>query len=166
MSKCLGRDISVRQHSKSEHWAPCHIQTPSRYDWKRLKATLSPNQTNKRLIFWLISCVPVIYILKTVRLKNIILRILVPCDTNLFSKDLLGYRAIRGPQNGRSGSWEIDWYCIRVMGERLILSVMVFSRNVTRVEKVMCPFVPELKRVGGWGGGERGGEVGDLSMKL
>ena len=45
MSKCLGRDISVRQHSKSEHWAPCHIQTPSRYDWKRLKATLSPNQT-------------------------------------------------------------------------------------------------------------------------
>ena len=47
MSKCLGRDISVRQHSKSEHWAPCHIQTPSRYDWKRLKATLSPNQTNK-----------------------------------------------------------------------------------------------------------------------
>ena len=46
MSKCLGRDISVRQHSKSEHWAPCHIQTPSRYDWKRLKATLSPNQTN------------------------------------------------------------------------------------------------------------------------
>ena len=48
MSKCLGRDISVRQHSKSEHWAPCHIQTPSRYDWKRLKATLSPNQTNKQ----------------------------------------------------------------------------------------------------------------------
>ena len=30
MSKCLGHDISVRQHSKSEHWAPCHIQTPSR----------------------------------------------------------------------------------------------------------------------------------------
>ena len=47
MSECLGRDISVRQHSKSEHWAPCHIQTPSRYDWKRLKATLSPNQTNQ-----------------------------------------------------------------------------------------------------------------------
>ena len=50
MSKCLGRDISVRQHSKSEHWAPCHIQTPSRYDWKRLKATLSPNQTNKQIL--------------------------------------------------------------------------------------------------------------------
>ena len=27
-------DISVRQLSKSEHRAPCHIQTLSQYDWK------------------------------------------------------------------------------------------------------------------------------------
>ena len=32
MSKCLGCDISVRQQSKIEHLAPCHIQAPSRYD--------------------------------------------------------------------------------------------------------------------------------------
>ena len=33
---------SVRQHYKSEHWAPCHTQTPSRYDcWKRPKAIIN-----------------------------------------------------------------------------------------------------------------------------
>ena len=43
--QCLGRDISVRQHSKSEHLTSYHIQTPSQYDWRLLKATFSPKQT-------------------------------------------------------------------------------------------------------------------------
>ena len=47
MSKWLGRDISVRQHCKSEHWAPCHILTPSGYDCKRLKATLTLSTLGK-----------------------------------------------------------------------------------------------------------------------
>ena len=38
---CLRHDISVRQHSKSEHWAPCPIHTLPRYDW------IKPKQTNK-----------------------------------------------------------------------------------------------------------------------
>ena len=46
MSKCLGPDISVRQHSKSEHWAPCHSQTPSRYDWKIVESNVKP-KSNK-----------------------------------------------------------------------------------------------------------------------
>ena len=49
MSKCLGRDISVRQHSKSEHWVPC--QTTGDMTESLLKATLSPNQTNKNLVW-------------------------------------------------------------------------------------------------------------------
>ena len=46
---CLRHDISVRQHSKSEHWAPCHIQTPSRYDWKIVASNVRPKnkQTNR-----------------------------------------------------------------------------------------------------------------------
>ena len=47
MSKCLGHDISVRQHSKSEHWAPCHIQTPSQYDWKIVESDVKP-KSNKQ----------------------------------------------------------------------------------------------------------------------
>ena len=51
MSKCLERDISVRQHSKRKHWAACHIQTPSRYDWKIVESEVKPKwikQTNKK----------------------------------------------------------------------------------------------------------------------
>ena len=48
MSKCLGHDISVRQHSKSEHWAPCHIQTPSRYDWKIVESDVKPKSNKQR----------------------------------------------------------------------------------------------------------------------
>ena len=44
MSKCLGRDISVRQHSKSEH-SSRHRRDMSE---RLLKATLSPNQTSKQ----------------------------------------------------------------------------------------------------------------------
>ena len=40
--KCLGHDTSVRQHNKSEHWAPCRNQTRSTE--KCLKATLNPNK--------------------------------------------------------------------------------------------------------------------------
>ena len=49
MSKCLGHDIPVRQHSKSEHWAPCYIQTPSRYDSKTVESDVKPksNKQNK-----------------------------------------------------------------------------------------------------------------------
>ena len=48
MSKCLGRDISVRQHSKSEHSAPCLIQTPSRYDRKIVESDVK-SKSNKCL---------------------------------------------------------------------------------------------------------------------
>ena len=48
MSKCLGCDISVRQHSKSEHWAPCHIQIPSWYDWKIVESDVKP-KSNKHI---------------------------------------------------------------------------------------------------------------------
>ena len=40
---CLGHDISVRQHSKNEHWAPYHIQTQSRYDWKVVENDVNPS---------------------------------------------------------------------------------------------------------------------------
>ena len=33
---------------KSEHWAPCHIQTPSRYDWKIVESDVKPI-SNKQL---------------------------------------------------------------------------------------------------------------------
>ena len=41
----MGRDISVRQHSRREHWAPCHIQASSRYDWKIVESDVNPNKT-------------------------------------------------------------------------------------------------------------------------
>ena len=47
---CQGRDISVRQHSKSEHWAPFHIQTSSQYYWKIIESDViypDPNITNQ-----------------------------------------------------------------------------------------------------------------------
>ena len=47
MSKSLGHDISVRQHSKSEHLAPCHIQAPLRYDWKIVESDVKP-ESNKQ----------------------------------------------------------------------------------------------------------------------
>ena len=61
MSKCLGHDISVRQHSKSEHWAPCHIQTPSRYDWKIVESDVKPKsnkQTKPNFAYILHLCWP------------------------------------------------------------------------------------------------------------
>ena len=48
MSKCLGHHMSVRQHSKSEHCAPCHIQTASRYDWKIVESDVKP-KSNKQI---------------------------------------------------------------------------------------------------------------------
>ena len=56
--KCLGSDISARQHSeKCEHWAPCHIQISPQYDWKFVEWPIAPiNQPNKcnngSLCFW------------------------------------------------------------------------------------------------------------------
>ena len=44
--KCLGHDTSVRQHYKSEHWAPCHNQTPSWYDWKIVESDVKPEYTH------------------------------------------------------------------------------------------------------------------------
>ena len=43
--KCLVHDTSVRQHYKSEHWAPCHNQTPLLYDWKIVESDVKPKQT-------------------------------------------------------------------------------------------------------------------------
>ena len=51
MSKCLGCDISVRQHSKSEHWAPCHIQTLSQYGWKIVESDFKPKSNKQNLKF-------------------------------------------------------------------------------------------------------------------
>ena len=57
---CPRCDMPVRQHSKSEHWPPCHIQTPSRYNWRLLKATLSLNKIiiiiNKTFFFHVEIC--------------------------------------------------------------------------------------------------------------
>ena len=44
--KCLGHYTSVRQLYKSEHWAPCHHQTPSWYYWKIVESDVKPEQTN------------------------------------------------------------------------------------------------------------------------
>ena len=45
-------------HSKSEHWVPCHIQTPSRYDWKIVE---SDSKTDVSLydpdLYFTIECV-------------------------------------------------------------------------------------------------------------
>ena len=38
--RCLGHDTSVRQHYKSEHWAPCLNQTSSWYDWKNVESDI------------------------------------------------------------------------------------------------------------------------------
>ena len=43
--KCLVHDISVRQHYKSAHWAPCSNQTLSWYDWKIVESDVKPEQT-------------------------------------------------------------------------------------------------------------------------
>ena len=43
--KCLGHDTSVRQHYRSEHWAPCRNQTQSWYDWKIVESDVEPEQT-------------------------------------------------------------------------------------------------------------------------
>ena len=48
MSKCLGHDISVRQHSKSEHELPATSRHRRDMTERLLKATLSPFQTNKQ----------------------------------------------------------------------------------------------------------------------
>ena len=40
--KCLGHDTSVRQHYKSEHWAPYRNQTPS---WNEWQSDVKPEQT-------------------------------------------------------------------------------------------------------------------------
>ena len=44
----LGHATAVRQHYKSERWAPCGNQTPSWYDWKVVKATLNPNKQQQK----------------------------------------------------------------------------------------------------------------------
>ena len=38
----LGGDISVKQHSKSEHWAPCYIQTLLQYDLEIVENDVKP----------------------------------------------------------------------------------------------------------------------------
>ena len=38
-----GLDISIGQPYKSEQWAPCHIQTPSRYDLKIFESDVKPD---------------------------------------------------------------------------------------------------------------------------
>ena len=43
--KCLGHDTLVRQHYKSEHWAPCRNQTLLWYDWKIVESDVKPEQT-------------------------------------------------------------------------------------------------------------------------
>ena len=40
------QDISVKQHYKSEHWAPCRNQTRSWYDWKIVESDVKLEQTN------------------------------------------------------------------------------------------------------------------------
>ena len=41
--KCLG------QHSKSEHCAPCPIQTPSRYDWTMVESDVKSNKQKQTI---------------------------------------------------------------------------------------------------------------------
>ena len=36
----------MRQHYKSEHWAPCSNQTPSWYDWKIVESNVKPEFTH------------------------------------------------------------------------------------------------------------------------
>ena len=39
-------DMILRQHYKSEHWAPCRNQTPSWYDWKIVESDVKPEYTH------------------------------------------------------------------------------------------------------------------------
>ena len=48
MSKCLGRDISLRQHSKSEQLVPATSRHRRDMTERLLNATLNPSQTNKQ----------------------------------------------------------------------------------------------------------------------
>ena len=48
--KCLGHDTSVRQHYKSEHWAPCRNQTLSWYDWTFVESDVKSEQTTTKKI--------------------------------------------------------------------------------------------------------------------
>ena len=41
----VGHDMSVSQHYKSEHWAPCHNQTLLWYEWKITESDVKPEQT-------------------------------------------------------------------------------------------------------------------------
>ena len=41
-------DTSVKQHYKSEQWAPSRNQTPSWYDWKIVKSDIKPKYTHRR----------------------------------------------------------------------------------------------------------------------
>ena len=36
----------MRQQYKNEHWASCHNQTSSWYDWKIVESDVKPEQTN------------------------------------------------------------------------------------------------------------------------
>ena len=49
--KCLEHDTSVRQHFKSEHWAPRPVVTRHRRDMTEnlLKATLNPKQQQQKI---------------------------------------------------------------------------------------------------------------------
>ena len=47
--KCVGHDTSVRQHYKSEHWAPCYNQTLSWYDWKIVEDDVELEQANNKI---------------------------------------------------------------------------------------------------------------------
>ena len=40
------------QHSKSEHWAPCHIQTLSRYDRKIVESDVKPKSDKHKNQSW------------------------------------------------------------------------------------------------------------------
>ena len=40
---CLARDISVRQRSKSEHWASYHVKTPSLNDLNIVESDVNPD---------------------------------------------------------------------------------------------------------------------------
>ena len=48
MSECLGRDISVRQHSKVNIELPAISRHRRDMTERLLKATLNPNETNKQ----------------------------------------------------------------------------------------------------------------------
>ena len=41
----------MRQHYKSEHWAPCRNQTPSWYDWKIVESDVKPEYTHTHTLW-------------------------------------------------------------------------------------------------------------------